>query len=107
MIQLRFSESTRFSAMNPDHPSPMNSTPLSRSTARSANAPHPRWCAVDAAPNTTVKGLFADVDTVLDAAIKLKFAMDTQKATGQPWFLGVGLRKVGAYWKARKTVCID
>jgi hypothetical protein len=45
------------------------------------------------------QGSFADVDTLLDATMKLRFAVATQKATGQPWFLGVGLRKPHLDWR--------
>ena len=49
-----------------------------------------RWCAVDVAMNTTEDGQFCDIDTLNDAMMKLKFAAENKKTTGQPFFLGVG-----------------
>ena len=64
-------------------------------------APNPRWCIINASwpvPSSIPVAALAfeneDVATYRDAMIKLDFAMRNRNQTGQPFFLGVGLRSV-------------
>lgn len=63
-------------------------------TAGTPGAPKPRWCSVDIPLNgSTGNRTLADATTVADATAKLRYAAANLAATGQPFFLGVGLQK--------------
>ena len=80
-------------------------------------APNPRWCAVDCPLNGT-GAYFEDLATLADAQAKMRFAAANRNATaltwrggrrggggggrGQPFFLGVGLRKPHLDWRFPK-----
>lgn len=57
-------------------------------------APRPRWCA-----ESNATAFFTDYFTRDDALRKLAYAESNRRATGQPWFLGVGLRKPHLDWR--------
>ena len=61
-------------------------------TGGSSNAPNPRWCSIDSPLNGS-GAYFADVSTLQDATTKLRYAAKNRNSTGQPFFLGVGIRK--------------
>eukprot|EP00039_Didymoeca_costata_P003171 m.65723 g.65723 ORF g.65723 m.65723 type:complete len:539 (-) comp11755_c0_seq3:74-1690(-) len=64
-------------------------------------APNPRWCTI----NATLDGdgaHFEDLDTLKDATKKMHYAANNTKNTGQPFFLGVGLRKPHLDWRIPK-----
>eukprot|EP00729_Bicosta_minor_P022722 gene22722-21114_t len=70
-------------------------------------APNPRWCGLDAPLNGSIVGTnitspFADIVTLEDALIKLDYATQNRRDTGQPWFLGVGFQKPHLDWRIPK-----
>ena len=74
-------------------------------------APDPRWCIINASwpipsPMPAAAPAFEneDVATYRDAMMKLDFAMRNRNQTGQPFFLGVGLRWVND--KASAIPCL-
>ena len=58
-------------------------------------APHPRWCAIATTKGPDFNVSFADVETLDDARMKLRYASSVRKASGgkTPFFVGVGLAK--------------
>ena len=63
----------------------------------SSGVPHPRWCVEEDT------GFFADNATLGDARRKLDFAARHRRETGQPFFLGVGLRKPHLDWRVPRA----
>ena len=64
--------------------------------AGSPGTPKPRWCGVDSPLNgsgSNSSSTLCDSTTLADALPKLRYAIANQKATGQPFFLGMGLQK--------------
>eukprot|EP00039_Didymoeca_costata_P029970 m.27309 g.27309 ORF g.27309 m.27309 type:complete len:560 (-) comp7884_c0_seq1:85-1764(-) len=80
-------------------------SPRSCHVPGSANAPNPRWCAIvnvslnGSLPSNSSIGSFADTDTLNDALLKLDYAVDNKKKTGQPFFLGMGVQKPHLDWR--------
>ena len=58
-------------------------------------APHPRWCAIATTKGPDFNVSFADIETLDDARMKLRYASSVRKASGgkTPFFVGVGLAK--------------
>ena len=69
-------------------------TPGACSTVGTPDAPKPRWCGIDVPLNGSGGNrTLADATTVADATAKLRYATANLAATGQPFFIGVGLQK--------------
>jgi iduronate 2-sulfatase len=73
-------------------------------------APNPRWCVVNktwpAVSNTAGGDNFENEDIAMyrDAMKKLHFAAQNRNRTGQPFFLGCGLRKPHLDWRVPQSL---
>ena len=60
-----------------------------------------RWCVAEDTGNATY---YEDLATQADAVRKLRFAAANRRATGQPFYLGVGIRKPHLDWRVPRTL---